>query len=294
MNKLFYCSQTTSFFDWILQKVSMTFLFYLLFSSYVISCIIKHGWHEDVTFSPSRAETPTKPKSRFLPEQPPVWSTRELRCAARLHFLGTLSLSPVIRHQNEENKEVRWVRIKIVNSSGGMYSTVWATHISVRSCQNHVFRLRIEDERGLHNDMQVWKRGIILCENKNSCSGKTHQITRYRDTWWDTCKQLKYNVLPQWRWSSRDETSAQLLYRPGPVGGTWAPHIWSHCHTSKRERVRYTSKQSLPLWKNMNTPIQRLTKTFLLTDTEDVFTPVFLSPISRFVLDDSWKHISPH
>lgn len=74
-----------------------------LFLSHFLSPILTNVWHEGAAspYSPSRAETPTKLKSRCLQEQPPVWSTRELQCAVLLHFLETLSLSPVIKHQNE-------------------------------------------------------------------------------------------------------------------------------------------------------------------------------------------------
>lgn len=39
------------------------------------------------------------------------------------------------------------------------------TYISVRSCQNYVFSLTVKDERCPHNNVHVWKRGIILNES---------------------------------------------------------------------------------------------------------------------------------
>lgn len=145
-------------------------------------------------YSPSREETPTKPKSRCLQEQPPGWSTRELRCAEPRHPLESLSLSPAMQRHGQENRDVGWVRTKIVKEELFRTFYLGATYFSVRSSQDHVFRLTLQDERGLHNDFQVWERGVILCENKNSCSGRRVTANHSDGA---TRRQFKHVSLPQ-------------------------------------------------------------------------------------------------
>lgn len=50
---------------------------------------------------------------------------------------------------------------KLLGSCGGAY-------VRVGSSQDHVFSLSMEDEGGLHHDVQVWGGGVILCENKTN------------------------------------------------------------------------------------------------------------------------------
>lgn len=129
----------------------------------------KHGWR--CTISPSRAETPTETKSRCLPAQPPGWSTRELHCAALLRPRGTRTLSPAGKPHGEENQEARWVRTEAKCYRGAR--SCWAAYVSVRGSQHHVLERSMEDEGGLHNNVHVWDRGKILCQNKDSCLGQT-------------------------------------------------------------------------------------------------------------------------
>lgn len=45
-------------------------------------------------------------------------------------------------------------------------------YINVGSFQDHVFGLRVQHERGLHNYMQGRNGGIILRKKRSTCSGK--------------------------------------------------------------------------------------------------------------------------
>lgn len=145
-------------------------------------CLTKQGQPDDVTLlhSPSRADTPTTPKSRCLREQPPVWSTMELLHAVQLLFLGTPSVSPAINVKCE---------------FGFKQLIIWCGHcdiyLSVRSSQDHVFSRSMKHKRSLHSYFHGRKRGIILCEDKNSSLDETQYVKRWDFSnmmrhWWNT------------------------------------------------------------------------------------------------------------
>lgn len=76
------------------------------------------------------------------------------------------------------------------------------------------------------------------------------------------------------------------------------------CHTFHilvtrlgRQKLSFTHQRSCRYrYRNLNTSIQRLTSTLFLPESKDALATVFLSPISRLVLEaeDSWKDVSAH
>lgn len=94
------------------------------------------------------------------------WRTYQIPLSTDTHSVKILS---EIRHS--------YLRVVLKSSSG-------ATYINVRTCQEDVFSLTVKDEWGFHLNIQLWERGVILSEERNSCWGGT-------DHTWHVWKRVK-------------------------------------------------------------------------------------------------------
>lgn len=142
---------------------------------------ISQTWRPPLTFqsrntSRARIRTPARTATSMIHQGTPV-------CCATVGSGDTVNIT-CNHHPNKKGKKC----VIQLYTEGSLRTCIWnlevfsrckiylfihsilcSAYISVRSSQNDVFSLTVEDEWSLHNDVQVWKRSIILHAKDINC-----------------------------------------------------------------------------------------------------------------------------